>query len=622
MTRIAVLVKQVPVVEAMALGDGARLCRSGVALEMNAYCRRAVAAGVGLARPLGGTCTVVTLGPPSAEDVLREAVAFGADRGVLVTDPQLAGSDTLATARALEAALRRLGPWDLVLLGRNSIDADTGQVGPELAELLGLPFVAAVRRLEVQTGDGSTVATVGAPAGEEPPTAPGPPPAPLVVAARSELDDGWRDVRVPLPVVVSVAERLTDPCKRSPEDRAAVAADRLERLAAADLGPGPWGAAASPTVVTGVRTLAVPRRGERLGGPATEQVDRAVAVLTERGVLPVGAGRSASPRGAATSADGDEAVPSQTGRDGPRVAVVVEPGRPGVTRELLGEAAQLASDLRGHVLAVGPEPGAPGELAGWGADSVPVVASGPVEEDVARALADRWADRPPWAVLVPGTLWGREVAARLAARSGAGLTGDAVRLGVAGDRLVCAKPAFGGRLVAEVVGSSATQLATVRPGVLRRRVPRPAAAPVVERWPARPRGRVEVTGEGRDSDVGDLVTAPAIVCVGQAVAPEDYPLLDPLVEGLGAVVGATRKVTDRGWLPRSRQIGITGRSVAPELLVLVGVGGSTNHMVATTGSGTVVAVNSDEHAPVFDWCDVGLVGDWREVVPLLAIRIG
>src|SRR5947209_5090555 len=138
--RVAALVKQVPQLEAFELGADGRLVREGVQLHMNDYCRRAVAKGHQLARETDGTLTVITLGPPIAENVLREAIAFGADDGVLITDPAFAGSDTLATARALAAALRVLGPFDLVLTGRNSVDADTGQVPPQLATLLDLPF--------------------------------------------------------------------------------------------------------------------------------------------------------------------------------------------------------------------------------------------------------------------------------------------------------------------------------------------------------------------------------------------------------------------------------------------------------------------------------------------------
>ncbi len=145
--RIASLAKQIPHPESMRIEDG-RLVRTDVALEMNAYCRRAVAEGVALSAETNGSCTVVTLGPPSAEDVLREAIAWGADSGLHLCDPAFAGSDTLATARALAAALRTSGPYDLVLLGRNSLDGETGQVGPELAELLDLPYACGVRQLE------------------------------------------------------------------------------------------------------------------------------------------------------------------------------------------------------------------------------------------------------------------------------------------------------------------------------------------------------------------------------------------------------------------------------------------------------------------------------------------
>ena len=141
------LVKQIPVAESLSLGEDGRLVRQGMALEMNAYCRRAVSKGVELARATNGTCAVFTMGPPEAEDVLREAVAWGADRAIHLCDPVFAGADTLATSLALARALELEGPFDLVLAGRNSLDGDTGQVGPEVAELTGLAFAAGVRRL-------------------------------------------------------------------------------------------------------------------------------------------------------------------------------------------------------------------------------------------------------------------------------------------------------------------------------------------------------------------------------------------------------------------------------------------------------------------------------------------
>src|SRR3954447_14208525 len=256
--RIAALVKQIPAFESMTLGPDGRLVRAGLELEMSAYCRRAVAQAVATAAEHDGTVTVLTLGPPSAEDTLREAIAWGTDRGVdthgvLVSDPAFAGSDTLATARALAATLGDLGGFDLVLAGRNSVDADTGQVGPELAELLGLPFVTGARHLTLTDPS---------------------------LAGRSEHDEGGTQVQVSLPAVVSTAERLIDPCKVDPVGRAAVPADRISVVRAAELGPGPWGAAASPTSVGETRLVESSRLGRHHAGlPVPEQIPRAVSLL-------------------------------------------------------------------------------------------------------------------------------------------------------------------------------------------------------------------------------------------------------------------------------------------------------------------------------------------------------
>src|SRR5262249_670329 len=141
--------KQVPRFEELQLGPDGRLVRAGLDLELNPYCRRAVSIAVTLAGDSNGTATVFTLGPPAAEDVLREAVAWRPAAGALLPVPPFPGSDTLATARALAAAVEPEGPFDLVLVGRNSVDADTGQVGPQLAELLGLPFIGGTRTLSI-----------------------------------------------------------------------------------------------------------------------------------------------------------------------------------------------------------------------------------------------------------------------------------------------------------------------------------------------------------------------------------------------------------------------------------------------------------------------------------------
>jgi electron transfer flavoprotein alpha subunit len=132
-----------------------------------------------------------------------------------------------------------------------------------------------------------------------------------------------------------------------------------------------------------------------------------------------------------------------------------------------------------------------------------------------------------------------------------------------------------------------------------------------------PRGRIRHLDAWRDDDVGVLTAAEAVVGVGAGVRPDEYPLLDPLLEALGAELGGTRKVTDKGWLPRARQIGITGHSIGPRLYVAIGISGKFNHMVGVRGAGFVVAVNADPDAAIRDGADLTLTGDWHDLVPAL-----
>ncbi len=578
--RIAVLVKQVPKFEEMELGPDGRLRRDGIELEMNPYCRRAVSKAVELAAEREGSrISVFTLGPPAAEDTLREAIAWGLARGVdiagvLITDAAFAGSDTLITATALDGALEHEGPFDLVLTGRNSVDADTGQVGPELAELLDLPFLTGVRYLDIEG---------------------------TRVHARCEHDDGWLQVEVGLPAIVSTAERLCEPAKVDPDERARVPADRIRRLGAADLRTV-RGGDASPTSVGPVKMMAAARAHFRWpDAPLDDQVRNAVEMLTERGAL-----RSAP-------IESGEAVAMSRARSYCTM-VLCEPDRAHMTRELLGAAQQLS----GNVLAVTVEPPDGATLLSWGADEIVHLVGDNVEEDVARAVVGLVASEAPWAIIAGSTAWGREVASRVAARLNAGLVGDAVELDVENDRLIAWKPAFGGQIVAAITYNSTLQVATVRPGVLPTLAPRAADRNIDSRtMPIRGRGRVRVLARTRDDDLDVLAEADTVIGVGMGVAPDEYPALEPLRTLLRAELGATRKVTDKGWLPRARQIGITGRAIAPRLYVSIGASGKFNHSIGLRGANTVLAINPDQSAPIFDAADVGIVGDWREVLPLL-----
>jgi electron transfer flavoprotein alpha subunit len=567
--RIAVLVKQVPVPEDLRLVDG-RLQRKGVAAEVNAYCRRANAKALDLAGPTGEV-VVFTMGPPSAEDALREMIACGARRGVHLVDPRFAGSDTLATARVLAAGIRHEGHFDVVLCGLNSVDADTGQVGPEVARLLDLPFAPGVRELALSRRG---------------------------FRARLETDDGHVDVEGPLPCVFSCAERLIAPSKAGPDERAAVSNATLRRLTAADLGLDPAfiGTPGSPTRVGPVRVEERARR--RIICSSTKEAVEHLRVLGafDRDIR--------RPR---------RLVPERHNSDGPAVWCFVEPNSAPAIPALLGGAAELAAQQAGSVTVVTPAP-APSGLGPLGADNLLVLPNAKEPEQWAEALGDAAAARLPWALLVESTRVGRSVASTVAARNGWGLIGDAIGFDICNGRLCAWKPAFGGALVALIESSSPVQMVTVRPGTFLACDRRHAADPVPEvlRQPGPARIRT-LAREVTDTDRWALFAATTVVGVGSGVDPDNYPLVEKLCRALGAELAATRKVTDNNWLPRSRQVGLTGHSISPHLYVALGISGKYNHVIGVRHATLVLAINRDPDAPIFDHADVSIVGDWQPV---------
>jgi electron transfer flavoprotein alpha subunit len=422
--RTVVLVKQVPAGEHDGgLDARGRLRRDGDAAEMNPWCRRAVTRAVELAAG-GGHSTAVTMGPASAGDVLREALACGVDAAVHVTDRRLAGADCLVTARVLAAAIRQVGGADVVLVGHSSVDGSTGAVGPMVAELLAVPFGGPVLDLR--------------PAEDVP-----------WLRAELQLENGREDVTVALPAVLAVAERSCRAARAAVEDWPEHG--NLTTVTAGQLGCGVSGAD-SPTRVTGVVEVPRTRRGEVLGGHLATQIGALVDALRQQ--------RDPEPPEPVRPAA------RLSWSDGPRIVVLARNGDDVGTRALFAEADRLAARIRGHVAAVLGGGRAPREAA-------PCVELGGTEPRRVAAAVAQWlgtAGTPPWAVLGGASEWEREVLSRLGARLGTGLLSDLTGLSVgvgSGEvpRLRGVKPAGSGAL-AQVECLGLPQLATVRTGQL------------------------------------------------------------------------------------------------------------------------------------------------------------
>ena len=597
--RIVVCVKYVPVLSALRFDpETRRLVREGVPGEVSSFDVRALGAATALRRTHGGEVVALTMGPPVAREGLVHCLALGADRAIHLLDPLLAGSDTLATARALAAVVRREEP-DVVLLGRASVDAETGQVGPEVAELLGWPQVTAARRLSVD-------------------------PTTRRFTAEREADDGFETLAGPLPAVVTAAEDLAEERFPTKTERQAAATKPIATLGVADLGlaPDAVGLAGSPTEVAAIEHVEVARRGEVLAGDSPEALARALGERL-RGLGVFDGAREKRQR-----------LPVRTPAAAAAVWVVAEFGPRGVrpvTAELLAKAAVLAVELGGPVeaLVIGRSAAEAPALAAAGADRV-LVAEGPgldsyTTDAHAAVLAEAIRARAPRLVLLGSTALGRDLAPRVAARLGLGLTGDAIDLDLdAEGRVRQHKPAFGGTIVAPILSRTRPEMATVRPGMLRPAEPDASRRAVVEKIPVPAHApRVEVVRRELLPDAAAALDSAAVVLgVGKGIGgPEALPAIRQVAERLGAAIGATREVTDAGWLPKQHQVGLTGRAIAPRLYVALGVSGAMEHLVGLRRAATIVAVNTNPKAPIFKAADLGVVADWAAVLPHLGAAL-
>ena len=600
--KIAVCIKQVPVVSMLRFDNQTRrMVREGVPNEVNPYDVLGISLAARLQAEQNAEVVVVTMGPPQASEALVQAMAMGAHRAIHLNDRAFAGSDTLATARALSLALER-EECDLIICGRNSSDSETGQVGPEIAEMLGIPQITAVSKLDIHQ-DGN-----------------------FLTAIRLN-DEGYQEIQCDLPALISVTDGVAEETYPRREDMEEARHKAIWEVTAADLSSdtSQFGENGSPTWVNDIFSVESGRKGIVIRDATPEDaVTQMMEFLDERGVFDAdsSSGQQPTPRGPRRERGDCGAI---------WVAAEVMSGavRP-VTLELLGRARELVPTLGTNVEAalIGyVDESHIRELTAHGADIVHVADSPCLElydtEVYTGILAAAIQEHSPFAVLLPSTANGRDLAARVAGRLRLGLTGDCVGIEIDDEgRLSQLKPAFGGSIVAPILSRTLPNMATIRAGILSSCEPDYSIEPVVNRLEtadAKPsRARIIQNVSDESAEGAELERATRVVSVGMGIGgPENMGPIRELADALGASIGTTRDVADAGWLPRQYQIGISGKSVAPELYIAVALRGPFNHTVGIQRSDTVIAINNSARSPIFRAADCGIVGDWREVVPVL-----
>lgn len=258
---IIVCIKQVPDTTEVRIDPVTNtLVREGVPSIINPFDENAIEAALQLAEQHGGKVTVLTMGPPQASQALKDALAMGADEAVLVSDRAFAGSDTLATSYTLAQAVRHIGEFDLIICGKQAFDGDTAQVGPGLAEHLGIPQVTYAIGLEVE-GKKAKIKRL--------------------------LSDRFEVVETRLPCLITVVKQMNEPRHASLKNVMKARKKEIPVWSAADVGAdeGRCGLNGSPTNV--VRVFAPQRHshGEKLEGEAPDVVARLVSRLREQSIV-------------------------------------------------------------------------------------------------------------------------------------------------------------------------------------------------------------------------------------------------------------------------------------------------------------------------------------------------
>jgi electron transfer flavoprotein alpha subunit len=297
-----------------------------------------------------------------------------------------------------------------------------------------------------------------------------------------------------------------------------------------------------------------------------------------------------------------------------------------VTFELLTAARQLGEPSAVVIGGPGAASGLKDKLAEYGAAKVYVVESDDIAgysvAPKAEALAAVAEQASPAAILLPSTFENKEVAARLAVKLESGLLYDAVGVG---DDGTVSQQIFGGAIEVSAKVSKGTPIVTVRPNSI---AAEPASG-AAEEVPV----SVTISDAAKGAKVVDSVVeekgsrpqlsdASVVVSGGRGIGNADnFNIIEKLADSLGAAVGASRAVVDAGWVPHTMQVGQTGVTVSPQLYIAVGISGAIQHRAGMQTSKTIVAVNKDEEAPIFELVDFGVVGDLFQVAPQLTDEI-
>lgn len=619
-----VLVKQVPDIknipnDAWDIEKGT-LKRALLDNVCNELDKQALTFALSLRKQLGGEVVSLTMGPPFAEEVLTYTLSVGADKGVLLTDRKLGGADTPATSYPLAQAIRRIAKdifqgdnQYLIITGMQSIDGDTAQVPPQVAEELNIPHIAYATGFSIENGD-------------------------LRV---ERITRRGAETMTPqsFPCMITVTE-WTKPFYPSFSRTRWAYSQELHRWNTQDID-----ADSSLIGLGGSRTDVVrvfsPKEVSKRSCIFEENLEKLAKLVKEV--------YHAEPASSEETTQPKYQLPSsKKGNYQGEVWVYAEQEGGEINPasfEILGKATELASSLNEETAAI---------LCGFNVKHLAseLIARGAAKVYVAehklldhffpipykKAISELIANYKPQIMLFSATPLGRELAPRVAYSSKSGLTADCTELDIIDHKrgtqeltaiMMQTRPALGGNIMASIITkNSPLQMATVRPGVMKALEPdNSKSGELIEFTPHLTKSDlgVRIISSELYESTTELKDADIIVSGGLGLKSKKGfdKYIPPLAESLAkflnqrAMVGASRLAVESGFTDHGHQVGQTGQTVTPNLYVAVGISGAVQHTTGMQNSKVILAVNKDANASIFKVADFGIVADLEDVIPEL-----
>lgn len=627
------LIKQVPLPNEMRMGDDGLMDRTKAKSIINIDCQFGLEAGLQLKKHYPDARMIVcSMGPGSFEAALKTAVSMGYDEAYLLSDRKLGGSDTYATGLAISTMLKHLGftkdskePF-VIFAGRQTSDGDTAHVPSQVAENLGIPQATFCESAKPD-GKGNII-------------------------AKRIIEGGYQMMQLPVPCLVSLTPTGIPPRKPS-----LVGAIKARNMAVKvfgvediHLGTEKIGLSGSPTIVAAVANIESERPPVVLSEGTTESalVDNLIANMKKGGnVLQHKEVKEK------TEKERPDFPVIDTRGDNKHILTWAEIANGQIARpslELFTPARhlveQLDNDTKIKTVLIGKNVAPLARtLFEHGADEVILVEDDRLEEYLVLPFADIIAqiikEQKPEIALFAATTSGRELAPRIAVKTGSGVTADCTGLEIGeyinrkDKKIICPilhsrRPTYGESKLATILGFVYPQISTARAGtfeVPQRKEGRTGAVSKFKPEFVEEDFRAQILETVRGGGgLQNLFEAEIIVSGGRGATSDGLKLVKELAEalkdkGLKAEWAVSRAVVDEGHAEYARQVGQTGKTVRPKVYVAIGISGAIQHLAGMKESGVVVAIDRNPKAAIFRNADFGIVGEYEDLIPELIERV-